>query len=192
MPPARSALDLCLMNQMIGLIKYFFFRSLYGKENYLRKLGVRIGNDCEILTPIINFGSEPWLVSIGDRVTITHGVKMVTHDASTRLFRARHPGMNRRFGNKFGPICIGSDVFVGVNSIILPGVTIGDNVVIGAGSVVNKDVRSGVVVAGVPAKELCTLQEYERKCVDSTVAINAQTYTELRDELTAMYFGGKK
>ena len=59
-------------------------------------------------------------------------------------------------------ITVGSNVFIGVNSIILPGVTIGDNVVIGAGSVVTRDIPSGVVAAGCPARPLRSIDEYLR------------------------------
>jgi acetyltransferase-like isoleucine patch superfamily enzyme len=52
------------------------------------------------------------------------------------------------------PVIIGNDVWIGVNSVILPGVTISDHVVIGANSVVTKDVSSHSVVAGIPAKNI--------------------------------------
>ena len=54
---------------------------------------------------------------------------------------------------------------MGARSTILPGVTIGSHCVVGAGSLVNKDVPDGTVVAGVPAKFICTTEEYAEKCL---------------------------
>lgn len=60
----------------------------------------------------------------------------------------------------FGKIVIGDWVYIGNNSLIMPGVTIEDHVLVAAGSVVTKSVPSGVVVGGNPAKILCTIEEY--------------------------------
>ena len=119
--------------------------ALFGGVWYARKIGVAVGNDCRIYTS--HFGTEPFLINIGDRVTVTSGVKFITHDGSTWLVRDES---GRRF--RFGKIIVGSDVFIGVNAIILPDVEVGSRVVIGAGSVVTRTVPSGVVVAGVPAR----------------------------------------
>jgi maltose O-acetyltransferase len=54
-------------------------------------------------------------------------------------------------------------VFIGAETVILPGVNIGNDVVIGANSTVTKDIPDGVVVAGSPAKMICTLDEYISK-----------------------------
>ncbi|MFT3805094.1 MAG: acyltransferase [Burkholderiaceae bacterium] len=155
----------------------------YGKVEYLRREGVRIGSRCEILTSVENFGSEPWLISIGDDVTVTDGVKFLTHDASTRLFRRKYAVLNADFGNKFGPITVRNNSFIGVNSIILPGVTIHGNCVVGAGSVVNKDVPENTVVAGNPAKVLMSMAEFEERCLKKYVPLAAKNRVELKAEL---------
>jgi serine acetyltransferase len=59
---------------------------------------------------------------------------------------------------------IGNDVFLGANAVVLPGVKIGNGAIIGAGAVVTKDVDSYSVVAGNPAKFMCTVNEYIQKC----------------------------
>lgn len=63
----------------------------------------------------------------------------------------------------FGKVVIGNHVYIGTDALIMPGVTIGDNALVAAGSVVTKSVPPRTVVAGNPAKILCTIEEfYER------------------------------
>lgn len=92
-----------------------------------------------------------FLISIGDDVTMSIRVTVMAHDASTK----------KTLGyTKIGQVHIGDHVFIGANTTILPGVTVGDHAVIGAGSVVTHNVPSGTVVAGVPAREICSVDEY--------------------------------
>lgn len=131
------------------------FETIYGKP--------RVGKGCSFVgSP--NFGSEPYLVTIGDNTTVSFDVAFVTHDAATRVLR-NLPGRNKETVI-YGPIKIGKNCFIGCRSTILPNVTIGDNAIIGAGSVVNRDIPSNTVAAGVPCKVLCTLEEYEKKHKD--------------------------
>lgn len=134
-------------------------RMFRGPTAAARLQGVAIGEGCRILTD--NFGSEPWLISVGNRVTVTSGVRFITHDGSTWLFR---DDRGRRY--RFSPIEIGDDVFIGGNSIIMPGVRIGSRVVVAAGSVVTKSVPSGMIVAGVPARIIGDYEVYKRRCLD--------------------------
>ena len=128
-----------------------------------RKIGVRFTAEpgkerCRILSePSAVFGSEPYLVTIGEHVEITAGCVFITHDGGVWSLRN-----DERYKNLdiFGPIKIGNNVFIGNNSIVLPGVTIGDNVVIGAGSVVSRDILANSVAAGVPARVIRSLEEY--------------------------------
>lgn len=85
-------------------------------------------------------------ITIGDGVFIGHNVVLATinHDL--------HPSQNRK--NHYAPITIGNHAWIGSNATILPGVTIGEWAVVGAGSVVTKDVEPYTVVGGVPAKFL--------------------------------------
>lgn len=123
--------------------------------DYARRRGVKVGKDCDIHT--FKWGSEPFLIEIGDHVVISYNVMMVTHDESTALVRDKD---GRRF--HLAPIKIGNNVFIGAGSIILPGVTIGDNVVVGAGSVVTKSVPDNLVVAGNPAKFMRTFESFQQ------------------------------
>lgn len=123
---------------------------------YLRALGVQVGRDCRFYkTHTLSFGSEPYLITLGDRVTLAPGVHFITHDGGVWVFRERHPDID-----VFGPITVGNNVFIGPNTLIMPGVTIGDNVVIGAGAVVTKDIPSDSVAGGVPARVIKSLDAY--------------------------------
>lgn len=95
-----------------------------------------------------------WLISIGRNSVLTSGVTILAHDGSTSIFEGY---------TKVGKVSIGNNTFIGVKSIILPGVKIGDNVIIGAGSVVTKDVPSGSIAAGNPASVIGSTSEYLRK-----------------------------
>jgi len=88
---------------------------------------------------------------------VTAGVVFLTHDGSLWLIRDEN---GRR--HRYAPIEIGDDVFVGINSILLPGVRIGNRVIIAAGSVVTKSIPDGVVVAGNPARIIKQYDEFKR------------------------------
>jgi len=120
----------------------------------------KLGKNVKIVGPA-NFGSEPYLITIGDNTTISFDCAFVTHDAATRVIR-NMPGENPETVI-YGPITVGRNCFIGCRSVILPGVTIGNNVIIGAGSIVNSDIPDNTVAAGTPCKPICTLEEYKEK-----------------------------
>lgn len=128
-----------------------------------RSEGVRIGNGVSLINDT-DFSSEPYLISIGDNTTISFDVAFVTHDAATRVIRHLPDGDKETV--IYGPINVGKNCFIGCRSVILPNVTIGDNTVIGACSLVNRDIPSNVVAAGNPCKVICTLDEYREKHKD--------------------------
>ena len=118
-----------------------------------KKIGAKIGNKCRVLDDPFNvFGTEPYLVSIGNHVELTHGVRLVTHDGSVWVLRELYSECRKI--DRFGKIVIGDNVFLGVGTIVLPGVTIGNGVVIAAGSVVTKDCEIDCLYGGVPAKKI--------------------------------------
>ncbi len=141
----------------------YFYRKLLGEYRWGIKNGLVAGNGVSFMGGV-NLGSEPYLITLGNNVRVAGDVRFVTHDGGTWTFR-------RELANetvvKYGKITVGDDCFIGLRSIILPGVTIGKKCVIGAGSVVTHDVPDGMVVAGVPARVICTLDEYIQKCRDS-------------------------
>lgn len=139
---------------------------------YARKIGVQIGNDCRLIgSP--DWGSEPWLISVGNHTEVSCNVAFITHDGATWCFRNQE---RYKHTVKFGRINIGDNCFIGARSIILPGVTIGNNSIIAAGAVVNKDVPSGEVWGGIPAKYIMTTMEYAEKCLSRTPKYDYENY----------------
>lgn len=130
---------------------------IFGNVVLAKWRGMKVGEGCRLY--IRDFGSEPFLISIGDRVTITQGCLLLTHDGSTWLVRDESGSRYQRFSR----ITIGSDVFIGANSIILPGVTIGSRVVIGAGSIVTKDVPDNSICVGNPAGRIGSFDEFRAR-----------------------------
>ena len=111
----------------------------------LRARGVRIGENCAIYTEF--FSTEPYLVSIGNHVGISGGVKFMTHDGSAWLMRDEHPKRQA-----LGTIIVGDNTFIGENSLILCGTSIGTNCIIGAGSVVRGRIPDNSLVIGNPGQ----------------------------------------
>ena len=137
-----------------------------GRKPLLEELLGSIGADSDVLPPLrcdygqnvhlgervfVNFGAvllDTRAIAIGDEVLLGPAVQLLTAD---------HPldADLRRAGWESGrPIAIGAGAWLGAAAIVLPGVTIGENAVIGAGSVVTRDVPAGAVVAGNPARQL--------------------------------------
>jgi acetyltransferase-like isoleucine patch superfamily enzyme len=115
------------------------------KIKYLRKQGMKIGNNCLINT--IAFSTEPYLIEIGDHVAIGNGTEIITHDGAIWCFREEWNN-----ADVFGKIKIGNNVFIGNNCTILPNTVIGNNSVVGAGSVVRGKFPDDSVIFGNPAK----------------------------------------
>lgn len=151
------------MFQLVKKVKSYVILYVKGGVSYAKYMGVKIGNNCRIYTTY--FGSEPFLITIGSNVTITSGVKFLTHDGSTWLMRDQK---GRRF--YYAPITIGDNVFIGVNSIIMPGVKIEDRVIVAAGSVVTKSIPQGTIVAGVPAKVIGVYNDIEKRMLESYIS----------------------
>lgn len=128
-------------------------------EDYFRKQGADVGSNNRIL--INNIGDEPYLIKIGNHCTISTEVALVTHDGGTWVFTDEIAHLQ-----KLGPIKILDNCFIGYRATILPNVTIGPNSIVGACSVVTKDVPPETVVAGNPAKAICSLSEYREKVLN--------------------------
>src|SRR6185312_5361744 len=134
--------------------------------------GLQISDDCRLIG-LPNFGSEPYLISIGKHVTISSRVSFVNHDGGTWVFRDQ-PRYARVI--KYGRIVVRDNCFIGAGATIMPGVSIGPNSVVAAASVVTQDVPPDSVVGGVPARMLMSVEEYAEKCLAETPAYDAARY----------------
>ncbi|MDB4759040.1 hypothetical protein OAF99_01740 [Akkermansiaceae bacterium] len=139
---------------------FYFLLQKYGKRDLVEELvsrGFRHGERFKMLNDVIINPSHCWHITVGDDVTLAPRVHILAHDASTKT----HLNYTR-----IGKVQIGNRVFIGASAIVLPGVTIEDDVVIGAGSVVSKNIPSGSVVIGNPAKVVLTTKEYFSRKAD--------------------------
>ena len=136
-------------------IKEFLYRlrGEYTTEKLI-KMGMKVGKNFSRLNGVILDPSHCWLIEIGDNVTLAPRVHILCHDASTKRFLGY---------TKIGRVTIGDNVFIGAESIVLPNVKIGNNVIVGANSTVTKDISDNVVIAGNPARVIYTLEQYLEK-----------------------------
>lgn len=140
---------------IIGLMS----NNLYIK--YLRSCGIKIGNNCvfrDRFSTRIDV-TRPSLVTIGNDVDFNKNFQILTHDWSSRVFRNKYGVLV----NSSGAVSLGNNIYIGTDVIVLKGVTIGDNCIIGAGSIVSHDIPSDSVAVGRPAKVICSLDEYLAK-----------------------------
>ena len=145
---------------MIKLANY----KLLKKIKYYKKTGITIGNNFRLfdVDNIFIDTQNPKLIKIGNNVMISRGVVILTHDYSWAVLANVY---NRMYGNT-GTVQIGNNVFIGMNTIILKNTKIGDNVIIGAGSIVSGELESNSVWCGNPAKKVMTLEEYNQKLIN--------------------------
>lgn len=129
-------------------------------REYYRARGCKIGNDTRF-TGRLFLGSEPYLIEIGEDCLIA-GCTFHTHDGGVKVLNTLGYFGGKRM-DKMGRIKVGNNCFIGKDARIMEGVIIGDNCVIGAGSIVTKNIPPNSVAAGVPAKVICTIEEYHKK-----------------------------
>lgn len=141
---------------------------------YARKIGVKVGKNCRF-NRNISFGSEPYLISIGNHVSFSvRGATFITHEGGHWVLKGLDKKYEDTFG--FGRITIGDNVFIGSGVTFLRGVTVGENVIIGACSLVNKSLPANGVYAGVPAKYICSIDEWKEKFLAEMPEFDRENY----------------
>lgn len=141
---------------MLHKLKLLYYRFFKSGVDYARFLGVKVGEQCYIASDV-HFSSEPYLIEIGSHVAVTQGVMLHTHGGGR---------VARRYISDFdifGRVKICDYAYIGSSAQIMPGVTIGEGSLVAAGSIVTRSVPAGVVVAGNPAKNVCTVEEYIKR-----------------------------
>lgn len=142
---------------VLMLEKIYQFLNKKRREKYIKRLimnGLRIGNNVGILDGCFLDPSHCYLISIGDNCTLCPNVRLIAHDASIKRILGY---------TKIGKIDIKENCFIGDSTIILPGITIGPDSIVGAGSVVTKDVPADTIVAGNPARAISSAKDYIKK-----------------------------
>lgn len=174
-----------MVMQMLQRLKSRLVRYIQRKRlNEFRRQGLQIAEDCR-LVDMPSFGSEPFLISIGEHVAISGRVTFITHDGATHLFR-HLPGFEGVI--RYGRITIRENCFIGLGATILPGVTIGPNTVVAAGAVVTKDAPPNSIVGGNPAQVITELDRYAQKVKDATPDFDLEAYgRNKRAELLRIY-----
>ncbi|PWD98987.1 acyltransferase [Marinilabilia rubra] len=145
----------------------------------LRKIGVKIGEHCRLFKA--DWGTEPYLVEVGNHVVVSNNVRFLTHDGAVWVFRKEHPDLDI-----FGSIKVGDNVCLGFNVILLPNTEIGDNSIVAAGSIVKGKIPPNSVVFGNPAKVVMSTDMQKRLMLMSKFRFNSKgmTYKEKKEMLT--------
>ncbi len=156
------------------VLGFFYHIHLRTRVKILRLMGVKIGENTIIYTSLSNFDTFfPNLITIGSHCVIGKKTLLITHDYSRNFPTDGLSTMTK------GKITIGDHTFIGMRCIILPGVSIGKNVIVGAGTVVTKSIPDNMVAAGNPARVICSLEKYMEKRSDRE-EVHDETYIKKR------------
>lgn len=165
--------------RIIKKIFYFFLKKI-SYIRYARRIGVNIGEDCRLIgSP--NFGTEPYLISIGNHVSVSGGCTFLTHEGAHWVLKGLDSRYNSTFG--YGKIIVKDNVYIGYGVTLLRGVTIGENTIVGACSLVNKSLDPNSVYAGVPCKKVCTLDEWKKKFLEDQPLYDSARYKKNKKEV---------
>ena len=171
-----------ILNRIFNFI-YHRYLIFVNPALYAKKIGVNLKGTVYIYGAKVGmFGSEPWLITLGNNVHITGDCQFINHDGSTLILRKTVPDLEIT-----APIEIGDNVFIGYRSLILAGVKIGKGSIIGAGSIVNKDIPENSVAVGNPCKVIKTTDELLDKLKPLSLKIGHLKAKEKEKELKKIF-----
>lgn len=146
-------------------IRYFLYFDQMKRADFARKKRIyhHVGDNVRLPASIVPLHSE--LISFHDNIEVASGVKFIVHDAIHGVLNFKYHGTknNPQFPEKIDCIEVMDNVFIGAGTIVLGGVRIGPNVVIGANSLITSDIPEGTVCAGSPARVIGTFDELVEK-----------------------------
>lgn len=146
-----------LIKNLRRKILYSYRSDALSYAKRLNRLGAKIDTSISMAVPesVRLDETTPYMMEIGKNVYIAENVSILTHDASWLVLK----GEDGEIRGHIGPVKIGNNVFIGINSTILCNVSICDNVIIGAHSVVGTSIKRPGVYAGNPAKFIMSLDD---------------------------------
>lgn len=151
-------------------------RSNKSKIAYLKEKGCKLGGGCHLNCGIKSFGTEPYLISLGDDCLIAEEVRFITHDGA--IFVLNNLGFfNGERKDKIAPITIGNNVYIGTGAYIMPGVQIGNNCIIGAKALVTKNIPDNSVAVGIPAKVIEDVETFYKNTIEKDILYNTTKMT---------------
>ncbi len=170
--PVRYFVKLCIL---------IAFR--FSPTRVSRWLGVKMGDNVRIYggSPGM-WGTEPFMISLGSNVYITSGCTFLTHDGGTLILRPEVPDLELT-----SPITVGNDVYFGIRTIVMPGVNIGNRVIVGAGSIVTKDIPDNSIAVGVPARVIKSVDEYLESAKEKSLKIGNLSPAEKEKALKKIF-----
>lgn len=143
------------------------------KMQLYRNYGVKIGKNVRSFSHLMT--TEPYLLEFGDNTTVSFDVVFITHDNSATKVIPNASSI-------YGRIKVGKNCFIGARTVIMPGVELGDNVIVGAGSVVTKSfLEDGTIIAGNPAKVVGSVEKYREKYADMALNPVGMSFEQKRD-----------
>ena len=155
------------------------------KIKYLESEGAVIGNGTRFNCKIRSLGTEPYLIRIGENCLLATDIHLITHDGAIKVLNSLGKFENNM--DKMGPVIIGNNVYIGMGAYVMPNVHIGDNSIIGAGAIVTKDIPANSVAVGIPARVICSIEDYYNKCKDSLDDLSGMDQNKKRDYLINKY-----
>lgn len=141
-------------------------RNWKSKREFLIRKGAVIGEGTRLNCTTNAFGTEPYLIEVGRDCLFAKDVNFVTHDGGIKVLNTLgYFGEGKRM-DKMGRIRVGDNVYIGMDAQVMLGCTIGNNVIIGSKALVTHDIPDNCVAVGIPARVICTLDEYYGKCLE--------------------------
>jgi acetyltransferase-like isoleucine patch superfamily enzyme len=140
---------------VIQLARYTPF---LGMKNWLYRtfLGLKVGEQTSFALMVMLDVMFPEKISVGRNSVIGYNTTILAHEYLIKEYR-------------LGPVEIGSEVMIGANSTILPGISIGDGAIVSAGTLVHKDVPAGAFVGGNPMRIIYSKEAMEKRWAEDPI-----------------------